>query len=296
MISNSDILCHYGILGMKWGVRRTPEQLGHDRTIKAGTKFYRQTTNPNESKIGSKYVSYADPDRDYYKGRAKNFILYNSKKKKNSNSNDIYEVQYKAVENIVAPSIKATVAGIKAVNKQYPKQSIAAMQKCAVYTKGHRYVTKYLNDWREKHFLSDYGTFEDYNNAMYEYAKSIKPKADKECMRDFANDYKNNKFNDNDLLYYSVMAVDFDSKYRTLIEDHFKKQGYNAVTDLAGIGVDAREGYDPLIVLNTESTLIKLSTHKVSEIESNKAVTEYNKWLEKNREYGLTNVLNVNKD
>lgn len=29
------VLCHYGVKGQKWGVRRTPEQLGHKPPVKA---------------------------------------------------------------------------------------------------------------------------------------------------------------------------------------------------------------------------------------------------------------------
>lgn len=36
--SNSDELMHYGVKGMKWGVRRTPEQLGHRKSRKAEVK------------------------------------------------------------------------------------------------------------------------------------------------------------------------------------------------------------------------------------------------------------------
>lgn len=47
-----DFLIHYGVKGMKWGVRRTPEQLGHEKTIQAeDTLRSRKGFSINGSKI-----------------------------------------------------------------------------------------------------------------------------------------------------------------------------------------------------------------------------------------------------
>ena len=43
-------LCHYGVKGMKWGVRRTPEQLGHRIPVKqAVAKSSKQSTIVQEA-------------------------------------------------------------------------------------------------------------------------------------------------------------------------------------------------------------------------------------------------------
>lgn len=55
-------LYHYGVLGMKWGVRRTPTQLGRtsERTRKRSAEDYHEDYKRAHSKKSAKYMSDAE--------------------------------------------------------------------------------------------------------------------------------------------------------------------------------------------------------------------------------------------
>lgn len=112
---------HYGVKGMKWGVRRTPEQLGR-HTIKKGTKMRRVTVDDNESLSGNKYVTFLPVDRDLYRGSYSNKIKENSGK---TRSDNVYENTYKLKEDLKIPSRDEVKQVIKELRDKDTKQKIA---------------------------------------------------------------------------------------------------------------------------------------------------------------------------
>lgn len=59
----NDELYHYGIIGMKWGIRRTPEQLGH--TPKSERKAFKKQVRSDEKQWRSNRRSVATAQKDY---------------------------------------------------------------------------------------------------------------------------------------------------------------------------------------------------------------------------------------
>ena len=118
-----DVLCHHGVKGMKWGVRRyqnkdgslTPlgkehatsldsnsiEKVSNKTNLKIakGTTMYRISTSQKDKK-DTRYMSYRDNDRNFYKGYWKHIL---DESKPNAK---IYEQTYTTTKDIFIPSAK----------------------------------------------------------------------------------------------------------------------------------------------------------------------------------------------
>lgn len=81
-------LYHYGVLGMHWGVRRTPEQLGH-RTKSSGSAKARVRVNKKKAKAASE----EKPMTAEEKAKKKENILRSRNAKELYSNKDLFDDQ-----------------------------------------------------------------------------------------------------------------------------------------------------------------------------------------------------------
>lgn len=285
-----DYLMHYGILGMKWGVRRyqnpdgsyTPEgrvRYGRDKdahTINKGTVVYR-TSSSKDGRTDSKhmYVTYTDIDRSLYSGTYSKTLAKNQTGNKDSK---MYENSYTLKEDLRVPS-KETVDKIMQKMSKDPK----SVNETSKAISGAEYVKEHLIYLADDKYITDLinkgKTVDDYNEKE---AEVYLAKEGETWAKKHAKQF--NSMSADDIFLETAQSLGTSDYNRNKVINELKKMGYNAMIDEAGVGYNGQEGIEPLIIFDKDQSIDKhIKSKELNTSSMRKSDNKYDKWSKKQR-------------
>lgn len=248
IINEEDYLCHHGVKGMKWGVRKQRETSPRkprgsseftprkgDVTIKKGTQFQRIVTGTNSGINQGVFTSYKKADKDLYTGTLGRMRV--SWQAKNDPDNVVLK--------------KMTMTAGKDVHVASRKTCMEEFEK--MYKEDPERVGKFINEHEKQRFGKEVRGL-----GSSEYLKNS---SRKRTMYD--------KFND-------ALAMGVDSEYGDVAKKFYNnlaKKGYDAVGDQNDIRLGTFKAQAPIIMFDTNVSISKVTYKDLSASEVYSAYT-----------------------